>query len=292
MGRIPGDQPEAIDLATLVRGALAEDIAEGDITSLATIPASRKAKARLIAKANGVVYGLEIARDVFLVVDPTVRFEAKVREGANVSAGDEIMTLSGPARSILSAERTALNFLRRLSGIATLTAQYVEAIAGTDTKILDTRKTTPGWRMIEKAAVRAGGGQNHRIGLWDMVLIKENHIRAAGSISKAVRACRQWLADNNRENVKIEVETTNMAEIEEALRIGCDRIMLDNMSLPETRDAVERIRRESPAPEIEASGNMTLDRVRAVAETGVNFISVGAITHSAPVLDVSLLFSS
>ncbi len=292
MGRIPGDQPEAIDLATLVRGALAEDIAEGDITSLATIPASRKAKARLIAKANGVVYGLEIARDVFLVVDPTVRFEAKVREGANVSAGDEIMTLSGPARSILSAERTALNFLQRLSGIATLTAQYVEAIAGTDTKILDTRKTTPGWRMIEKAAVRAGGGQNHRIGLWDMVLIKENHIRAAGSISKAVRACRQWLADNNRENVKIEVETTNMAEIEEALRIGCDRIMLDNMSLPETRDAVERIRRESPAPEIEASGNMTLDRVRAVAETGVNFISVGAITHSAPVLDVSLLFSS
>ncbi len=292
MGRNPGDQPEAIDLATLVRGALAEDIAEGDITSLATIPASRKAKARLIAKANGVVCGLEIARDVFLVVDPTVRFDAKVREGAKVSAGDEIMTLSGPARSILSAERTALNFLQRLSGIATLTAQYVEAVSGTDATILDTRKTTPGWREIEKAAVRAGGGQNHRIGLWDMVLIKENHIRAAGSITKAILACRQWLADNNRENVKVEVETTNMREIEEALRIGCDRIMLDNMSLPEMRAAVERIRRESPTPEIEASGNMTLDRVRAVAETGVDFISVGAITHSAPILDVSLLFSS
>lgn len=292
MGRIPSDQPKAIDLATLVRGALAEDIAEGDITSLATIPASRMATARLVAKADGVIYGLEIARDVFLVVDPTVRFDVKVREGAKVSAGDEIMTFSGPARSILSAERTALNFLQRLSGIATLSTRYVEAIAGTNTKILDTRKTTPGWRAIEKAAVRAGGGHNHRIGLWDMVLIKENHIRAAGSITKAVLACRHWLADNDRESVKVEVETTNMREIEEALQIGCDRIMLDNMSLPEMREAVKMIRRELPAPEIEASGNMTLDRVRAVAETGVDFISVGAITHSAPVLDLSLLFSS
>ncbi|HDS74390.1 MAG TPA: carboxylating nicotinate-nucleotide diphosphorylase [Firmicutes bacterium] len=292
MGRIPGDQSEAIDLATLVRGALAEDIAEGDITSLATIPASRMATARLIAKASGVIYGLEIARDVFLVVDPTIRFDANVREGAKVAVGDEIMTLSGPARSLLSAERTALNFLQRLSGIATLSARYVEAVAGTDTKILDTRKTTPGWRTIEKAAVRAGGGHNHRIGLWDMVLIKENHIRAAGSITKAILACRQWLTDNDRENVKIEIETTNKQEIEEALRIGCDRIMLDNMTLSEMGEAVERIRREVPAPEIEASGNMTLDRVRAVAETGVDFISVGAITHSAPVLDLSLLFSS
>lgn len=292
MGIVRDERPDANELSTLVRIALAEDIGEGDITSLATISAARKATARLVAKASGVVYGLAIARDVFHAVDPAIRVKLLVREGDKVAPGDEIATVVGRARSVLSAERTALNFLQRLSGIATLTALYVDAIEGTHAKILDTRKTTPGWRTIEKAAVRAGGGMNHRTGLWDMVLIKDNHIQAARSITKAVTTCRQWLKDSGRENVKIEVETTNLHEVEEALRVGCDRIMLDNMELPELRDAVTRIRSEAAPPEIEASGNMTLDRVRPVAETGVDFISVGAITHSAPVLDLSLQFSA
>lgn len=284
------DDRDQTPVATLVRTALAEDIGPGDVTSLATIPAITRSHGRIVAKADGTIAGTGITAEVFAAVDPAIRVSKKIADGKKVASGDVIMEVSGPARSLLSAERTALNFLQRLSGIATATSRYVEAVEGTGVKIIDTRKTTPGWRLLEKQAVVAGGGTNHRTGLFDMVLIKENHIRAAGGIEKAVRSCKSWLRENGRNALKIEVETTSMAEVEDAIRAGCDRIMLDNMSLDEMRDAVNRIRQEQDGPEIEASGNMSVDRVRAVAETGVDFISVGAITHSAPVLDLSLLF--
>jgi len=275
-----------------VRAALAEDIGTGDVTSLATVPASARAHARLVAKAQGIIAGTAAAETVFRAVDPAVVTTLHVADGAHVGSGDLVLEVAGLARSLLAAERTALNFLGRLSGVATLTAQYVAAVAGTRARIIDTRKTTPGWRALEKSAVRAGGGTNHRQGLYDMALVKENHIRAAGGITAALRACRSYLDAHNMRGIRIEVETTSLAEVDEALAVGCSRIMLDNMSLDQMRTAVARIRERMPAPEIEASGDMTLDRVRAVAETGVDFISVGALTHSAPALDLSLLFSS
>lgn len=276
---------------SLIEAALAEDIGTGDVTSLATVPMSRTAHAQVITKAEGVVAGVEVAATVFHTVDSSVTVRPAVSDGTRRRRGDLVLEVSGPAQSILAAERTALNFLGRLSGIATLTARYVEAVAGTKAQIMDTRKTTPGWRHLEKAAVRAGGGTNHRLGLYDMVLIKENHIRASGGITVAVRTCREYLQQHRISGIPIEVETTNLREVEEALAIGCDRIMLDNMLLDEIRAAVTCIRSHVPTPEIEASGSMALDRARAVAEAGVDFISVGALTHSAPALDVSLLFS-
>ena len=284
------DTPEMIGL---VRAALEEDIGDGDVTSLATVPASLCSSASLVAKAEGRIAGLEVFVAVFRELDPAVRVTTRLADGDRVKPGDCVLDVSGPARSILAGERTALNFLGRLSGIATATSRFVDAVAGTSVRIVDTRKTTPGWRGLEKAAVRAGGGSNHRFGLHDMMLLKENHIRAAGGITAAVAACRDYLAAQaaGRE-VALEVETTCTREIEEALAAGCDRIMLDNMSLEETAQAVRRIRREPDPPDIEASGNMTLNRVRAVAETGVDLISVGAITHSAPALDLSLQFTS
>ncbi len=272
-------------LIRLVEAGLAEDIGPGDRTSEWTIDAGRTVGARVLAKEAGVVAGLAPARLAFARVDPEVEFVAHVVDGQSVEAGTGIIRLSGRARSILAAERLALNFLQHLSGIATLTRAYVDAVAGTGARILDTRKTTPGLRALEKAAVLAGGGTNHRFGLYDMVLIKENHIRSAGGIESAVRSVRA----RNLERLRVEVEATTRAEVEEALGAGVDRILLDNMSPEALRESV-RIVRESGLPtETEASGGVTLGTVRAIADTGVDFISIGAITHSARALDLSLL---
>src|ERR1700744_4409653 len=277
----------AEELSELVARALAEDLGEGDVTGEATVPAERTASARIVQKAPGVVFGLD------LVVETMAQTGGKeVDTGA--SRGEwhqdvptEILVARGSARSILAAERTALNFLGHLSGGATLCARYVEAVAGTDARILDTRKTTPGLRRLEKAAVAAGGGTNHRMGLFDGFLIKENHIAAAGSIPKAVYAARKAHPE-----LPIEVEVTNLDETAYALGTGADQLLLDNRDPPTMRAAVELrdAHGDGGKPTLEASGNVNLQTVREIAETGVDFISVGALTHSAPVLDFSLLF--
>jgi nicotinate-nucleotide pyrophosphorylase (carboxylating) len=266
--------------------ALAEDVGPGDFTTLWTFPAGRRAAARIVAKAPGVIAGMEVAEEVFRRVDPALEVVGHVADGAAVEPGDVVFTLRGAARSILTAERVALNFLQRLSGVATVTRRYVRAVEGTGARVIDTRKTTPGMRAFEKRAVVAGGGANHRFGLHDMVLIKENHVAAAGGITAAVQAVR---AHNDR-GLRVEVETRDLAEVEEALRAGVDRIMFDNMPLPLLREAVARVAAQGEGcPETEASGGITLETIRPVAETGVDFISVGALTHSAPALDLSLL---
>ena len=270
----------------LVRAALAEDVGDGDRTTLWSVPADRHASARIVAKGTGVLSGIPVAREVFRQVDPEIDARPVRSSGDAVAPGDTVLELSGPARGILTGERVALNFLQRLSGVATLTAAYVGAVEGTGARILDTRKTTPGLRALERAAVRDGGGTNHRFGLFDMVLIKENHIAAAGGIIAAVEAVRV----RNEAGIAVEVETTDLAEVEEALAAGVDRILLDNMSVAEMAAAVERVRAAGPdRPETEASGGVTLETVRAIAGTGVEFVSVGALTHSAPALDLSLL---
>jgi len=272
------------DTLHLVDLALNEDRGTGDVTTSWTVAAHARAEARIVAKASGVIAGLEIARAVFARVDPRVELEAKAHDGDRVSPGDVVCTLHGPARAVLTGERTALNFLQRLSGIATLTRAYVDEVAGTDARILDTRKTTPGWRTLEKAAVRAGGGANHRHGLHDMVLLKENHIAMAGGIAAAL----ELVATQNSAGVPVEIEVRNLDELEQAIDAGAERVMLDNMTLDEMRAAVERAHNAKRPPRLEASGNMTLERVRAVAETGVDDISVGALTHSAVALDLSM----
>lgn len=271
------------NIDSLIHLALEEDLGDrGDVTSRATLPIKQRSFARMIAKSPGVIAGLPVVREVFEQIDPGVLIANKVQDGAQVEAGTVIAELMGEARSLLTGERTALNFIQRLSGIATLTARYVEALKGTTAVILDTRKTTPGWRLLEKYAVRMGGGQNHRIGLYDMVMIKDNHIDAAGGIVQAVNAVR---AEQSSDGLAIEVEVRTLNELRIALSLNVDRIMLDNMDEKTMREAV-RITDGKVA--LEASGNMTLERVRAVAETGVNFISVGALTHSAPSLDISM----
>ena len=270
----------------LIEAALAEDVGNGDRTTRWTVPAGARAEARIIAKASGVVAGLDAAREVLLTVDPSIEVTAVLNDGDRVAPGDLVMRLAGPAASLLSAERVALNFLQRLSGVATLTRSYVDRVAGTGARILDTRKTTPGMRMLEKEAVRAGGGSNHRIGLFDMVLIKENHVAAAGGITAAVDSVRK----HNAEGLRVEVETRDLAEVEEALRAGVDVILLDNMSHDGLRQAVALVSASGAATQTEASGGVYLETVRAIAETGVDLISVGALTHSAPALDLSLLF--
>lgn len=273
----------------LIDLALEEDVGPGDFTTLWTFPSDRRGTAEIIAKAHGVVAGMDVAEDTFLRVDAELEVTRAVADGAAVKPGDLVLTVRGAARSILTGERVALNFLQRLSGVATVTRRYVDAVAGTGTRVIDTRKTTPGMRALEKRAVAAGGGANHRFGLHDMVLIKENHVAAAGGITAAVEAVR---AQNDR-RLRVEVETTSLAEIEEALRVGVDRIMFDNMGVPMLRQAVALVRAVGDArPETEASGGITLETIRAVAETGVDFISVGALTHSAPALDLSLLLRS
>jgi nicotinate-nucleotide pyrophosphorylase (carboxylating) len=270
----------------MIDAALAEDVGAGDWTTLWTVPEDRRVTALLVAKAPGVVAGLEVATAVFLRVDPQLHCAPAVRDGDPVEPGARVMEVSGAARSILTAERVALNFLQRLSGVATLTRRYVEAVAGTGARILDTRKTTPGMRVLEKAAVRTGGGENHRFGLHDMVMIKENHATAAGGIAAAVAAVRR----QNQLGLRVEVETRDLDEVRGALDAGADRILFDNMPLEQLRAAVALVReRAGRAVETEASGGVTLATVRGIAETGVDFVSVGALTHSAPALDLSLL---
>jgi nicotinate-nucleotide pyrophosphorylase (carboxylating) len=269
------------DASELVARALAEDIGDGDVTAAATIPADARAKAEIFQKAPGVVYGIGYAEEAFLALDPGARVVAECPEGVWHAAGSPVLYVRGNARALLAAERTALNFLGRLSGVATLTARCVREIEGTGARILDTRKTTPGLRMAEKAAVYFGGGTNHRIGLFDEVLIKENHAAAAGGVGEAVRGARAA-----RPDLPVEVEVRDLAELEEALEAGAPRIMLDNMDLATMRAAVERT---AGRASLEASGGVTLESLRRIAETGIDFISIGALTHSAPALDLSLI---
>lgn len=272
----------ADQLPAIIAQALAEDIGSGDVTSLATIPPDLAHAGELVAKAPGVIAGLAVARQVFQTLNPAVEFQPAVEDGERVSGGTHIATVRGPAQALLTGERVALNFLQRMSGIATLTRRYVDAVAGTRATIIDTRKTVPGLRLLDKWAVALGGGGNHRIGLYDMALIKDNHITAAGGIRTAVARVRERWGDN----LPIEVEVKNLAELQEALPLGVDQIMLDNMSLDEMRAAVEFVQGAVP---LEASGNVSLETVAAVAATGVDFISVGKLTHSVEALDISFL---
>jgi nicotinate-nucleotide pyrophosphorylase (carboxylating) len=275
------------DLQELVAGALAEDVGSGDVTAEATVPAEARGRARIVQKQPGVVYGLGVVAEVMRqcgVEDvDNLLVEGQWRDAVPA----EVLFASGSAAALLAAERTALNFLGHLSGVATLTARYVEAVAGTGAAILDTRKTIPGLRELEKAAVLAGGGRNLRMGLYDAILIKENHIALAGSLAKAVHAARTKHPD-----LAVEVETRNLDEVAYALGTGADILLLDNMDLETLRDAV-RLRDENAGagkgPSLEASGGVNLETVRAIAETGVDRISVGALTHSAPTLDLSML---
>lgn len=268
-----------VALERVVAAALAEDVGEGDVTTEATVAPEADGTAELLVKEPGVVCGLGVAEAVFRAVDRDIRFEPLVREGAVVDRPSAVALVTGPERAILTGERVALNFLGRLSGVATLTRRYVDEVAGAGAAILDTRKTTPGLRALEKHAVACGGGRNHRFSLDDGVLVKDNHLRAAGSISKAVESVRATT------DLPIEVECDTLEQVSEALDSGVDAILLDNMSLAELRSAVLFI---GGRVRLEASGGITLENVRAVAETGVDEISVGALTHSARSLDVSL----
>ena len=273
----------------VIQLALEEDGADYDITTLSTVPAERQATGSIIARQSATIAGLRVAAATFRLLDERVVVELLAEDGDTVAAGQVLARLSGPARSLLSAERVALNFLGRLSGIATITAQCVRAIEGTPARILDTRKTTPGLRELEKDAVLLGGGHNHRFGLSDGVLIKDNHIKAAGGIAQAVQAARHMAPHL----LKIEVECETLAEVREALEANADVLLLDNMSIELMRTAVELVRRQAPNVLIEASGNIGTNaaRLAAVAATGVDFISLGALTHSAPNVDVSLEFA-
>jgi nicotinate-nucleotide pyrophosphorylase (carboxylating) len=268
-------------VADVVARALAEDVRDGDVTTQATVADGASATATITQKAPGVVFGLDVAEEAFRQADPDVRVDRLAPEGAWQEPGTPVLRIAGAAAGILMAERTALNFLQRLSGIATLTARYVRAIEGTGARILDTRKTTPTLRPLEKAAVVAGGGTSHRFGLFDMVLIKENHAAAAGGVGAAVRAARERFPD-----LPLEVECQTAAEVAEALAAGAPRILLDNMTPEEMRAIAADV---GDRAVLEASGGIDLGTVRAAAETGVHFVSVGALTHSAPALDLSLI---
>jgi nicotinate-nucleotide pyrophosphorylase (carboxylating) len=276
--------PASLLIEPQVRAALEEDLGRaGDITSTLTIPADKQATARFVARKSGRIAGLICAETAFRLVDPSVRFDVAEPDGSDVAAGTLLASVVGPARSILTAERVALNFLGPLSGTATLTAALVKAVAGTKARIVCTRKTLPGLRSLQKYAVRCGGGYNHRFGLDDAAMVKDNHIQAAGGIAPAVARLRAGLGHM----VKIEVEVDRLEQLEEALREGVDTILLDNMSLDDMRRAVALAKGKAV---LEASGNVTLQTVRAIAETGVDYISSGAITHSAPNLDIGLDF--
>lgn len=263
-----------------VRAALYEDLGSGDVTSLATVPEGARGVATILQKAPGVVFGLDVAEETFRALDAAVELDRLGPEG-EWRDGGPVMRVQGDVRAILGAERTALNLLQRLSGIATLTARFVQAIEGTGVRILDTRKTTPGLRALEKAAVRAGGGQSHRVGLFDMVLIKENHAASAGGVGAAIRAARAAHPD-----LPLEVECRNEDEVAEALEAGATRILLDNMDPARLRAAVAQV---GGRARLEASGGITLETVREHAVAGLDWISVGALTHSAPALDLSLV---
>ncbi len=296
----------AAPIDALLRAALDEDLGSGDLTTAATVPADVMARARLVAKQETVLAGLACFERVFRLLDPEVRFDAGLQDGALASPGEEVARLEGRARAILSAERTALNLLTHLSGIATLTRRYVEAIAGTRARIRDTRKTLPGLRALEKYAVRVGGGTNHRLGLFDALLIKENHITIAGSVAETLRRAQAYVAEAGpappemtayeafrapaqSDSAPIQVEVRNEAELREALAAGAEAILLDNVSPAEATRLVRLVRREQPACLVEVSGGVNLTNLCAYAEAGVDFISVGALTHSAPATDLSLL---
>ena len=272
-----------IDISHCIKRALAEDIGRGDVTTDSIVPAGASLRGRIIAKQDGIVAGLHVANEVFRVLDPNVTFAAQTEDGSRVTRGSILVELQGDARALLTGERTGLNFLGRMSGIATLTRQFVDAVASTGAIILDTRKTAPGLRTLDKLAVRLGGGQNHRTGLFDLVLIKDNHIDFAGSITAAVERVRA-----SRTALPIEVETRTLENVREALDLGVERILLDNMS-PETMRAAVAIAKEANGRvKLEASGNVTLETVLEIAQTGVDYISVGALTHSPRVFDASL----
>lgn len=268
----------------LIDLAFAEDIGDGDHTTLSCIPATAMGKSKLLIKEAGVLAGIEIAKEIFHRFDPTMKVEVFINDGAEVKPGDVAMIVEGKIQSLLQTERLMLNVMQRMSGIATMTRKYVKQLEGTKTRVLDTRKTTPGLRMLEKAAVKIGGGVNHRIGLFDMILLKDNHVDFAGGIEAAITRCHRYLEEKGK-NLKIEIEVRNLNELGEVLRVGgVDRIMLDNFTPELTREAVKLI---AGRYETESSGGITIDTIRDYAECGVDFVSVGALTHSVKGLDMS-----
>lgn len=268
------------EIQDAIRRALTEDIGAGDATTNSIVPPGANMRGQIIAKQNGVIAGLDVAEAVFRQLEARIQFTALVGEGASVTKGQVVAVLNGPARALLTGERTALNFVGRMSGIATLAQRFVQAVAGTKAIILDTRKTAPGLRAVDKLAVRRGGGQNHRVGLYDMILIKDNHIDFAGSLAEAVQRARAAHTE-----LAIEVEARTLDDVQTALELGVERILLDNMPLAAMRQAVALT---AGRAQLEASGNVTLETVRAIAATGVDFISSGALTHSVKVFDLSL----
>jgi nicotinate-nucleotide pyrophosphorylase (carboxylating) len=275
--------PLNVVTAELVRAALAEDVGTGDVTTLATVAADARADALITQKAPGAIYGLDAAEAVFAQLDPDARFQRLVAEGEWREQGGPVLTISGRARALLTGERTALNFLTHLSGVATMAALAAREVQGTGAKVLDTRKTIPGLRLLEKAAVAAGGASNHRVGLYDAILIKENHIAAAGGIAQAIERARMAAPELAG---ALEVEVRNPEEIEEALAAGAPRLLLDNMDAAQLRAAVAQV---AGRAELEASGGVSLQTLRALADTGIEWVSMGALTHSAPALDLSLI---
>lgn len=268
----------------LIDLAFAEDIGDGDHTTLCCIPETAMGKSHLLIKEDGILAGVEVAKRVFARFDPEMKVEVLIGDGAHVRKGDIAMVVSGKVRSLLQTERLMLNIMQRMSGIATMTNKYVERLKGTNTHVLDTRKTTPGLRMLEKQAVKIGGGMNHRIGLFDMILLKDNHIDFAGGIANAINRCHEYLREKGLD-LKIEIEVRNFDELRQAMECGgINRIMLDNFSVADTRKAVEIV---AGRFETESSGGITFDTIRDYAECGVDFISVGALTHSVKGLDMS-----
>ncbi len=268
----------------LIELAFAEDIGDGDHTTLCCIPEDAMGKSHLLIKEDGILAGVELAKKVFAKFDPTMQVEVLINDGAHVKVGDIAMVVTGKVRSLLQTERLMLNIMQRMSGIATMTNKYVEFLKGTKTRVLDTRKTTPGLRMLEKQAVKIGGGTNHRIGLFDMILLKDNHIDFAGGIANAIDRCHNYLKEKNLD-LKIEIEVRNFDELQQVLdKGGVNRIMLDNFSVADTKKAVDII---AGRYETESSGGITFDTIRGYAEQGVDFISVGALTHSVKGLDMS-----
>lgn len=276
-------------ISQLIDLALAEDIGPGDVTSEYFVPKGRQSRAFINAREKGIIAGTEIAKEVFLRVDPETRVKILLEDGSRVSTGALVMEIIGKSCSVLTAERVALNFMQRLSGVATLTDRFVSLISTTEARILDTRKTTPGWRLLEKAAVLAGGGTNHRMGLYDRAMVKDNHLVAEGKLAYLQQAIQDLKSE--KPEVAVELEADTLEQVAEFLTLeGVDQILLDNMSLDELREAV--LMREGKTPLLEASGGVNLDTVRAIAETGVDFVSVGAVTHSAVGLDLGLDFVS
>ena len=270
----------------LIDLAFAEDIGEGDHTTLCSIPDSAVGKVSLVIKEAGILAGVDIAIKVFHKLDPQIKIDVLIKDGSSVNPGDIVFIVEGKVQSILQAERIMLNIMQRMSGVATATNRYVALIAGTGAKVLDTRKTTPGMRILEKQAVKLGGGENHRIGLFDMILLKDNHIDFAGGIENAITGANNYLKEKNK-SLKIEIEVRDLDELNEVLRVGnVDRIMLDNFTPEDTRKAVELV---NGRVELESSGGITNETIRSYAETGVDYISVGALTHSVKGLDISLL---